>query len=229
VIDAILWSVVTVAAYLLAQAVSRRFGDPPWLQPVATSTLMVIAILVACRVPYVRYAHATVGISFLLAPATIALAVPLYRQLAAIRRNALAVGTGIACGSLTVIVSVTLIAHALGCDDVIVRSLAPKSVTVPVAMAVSGQIGGAPALTAVFAVMSGILGAMLAPYALRFWPEHFAGIGIGTTSHGIGTARLYALSRAAAGFSGLAMGGNAILTAVFVPPLAAAVETLLAR
>jgi predicted murein hydrolase (TIGR00659 family) len=229
VIAAVVWSALTIAVYIVAQALSRRFGDPVFLQPVLTSAAVLIAMLCFVHVPYESYARATSGITFMLAPATIALAVPLYRQLGSIRRSAPAMAAAILCGSATAAVSAVLIAHALGCDDTIVRSLAPKSVTVPVAMAVSAQIGGAPPLTAVFAVLSGIIGAMAAPYALKLWRAPFAGAAIGTTSHGIGTGRLYALDRTAAAFSSLAMGINAIATAVLLPPLAALVQAMMRR
>ncbi len=216
----VLWTVLTVAIYLGAQRLARAFGDTPLLHPVVTSTLAIIAILLATHTSYPRYARATAGISFLLIPATIALAVPLFRELRAIARDAVAILCALCSGSAAVVLSAIGLARAFGCSDAIVRSFAAKAVTTPVAMAVSAQIGGIPALSGVFAVLSGVVGALAARAVLRRVPHRIAGVAIGTASHGVGTARLFTLDLAASAFSGLAMGLNAILTALVLPLVA---------
>lgn len=216
----LLWCGVTAVLYMLCLRLSRACGDFPLLHPVVTCSAAVIALLVAFHVPYAQYQRSTSGISFLLLPATIALAVPLYRELAAIRSNAAAVFASLLAGSATVVISGVWLARLFGCDSEIVRSLAPKAVTTPVAMAVSAQIGGSPSLSAVFAILSGIVGAMAAPFVLRRWKPRIAGIAIGTSAHGIGTAKLLSRNLIAGAFSGLAMGLNAILTALVLPFLA---------
>lgn len=216
-ITSIVWTLATIVAYLVALRVNRMLRSHPLAHPVVLATAMLVAALAAFHVPYSHFADATAGITFMLTPATIALAVPLYRELRAIRGNALAIAGGIVAGSGTVVVSAMLLARWTGCNDIIVRSLAPKSVTTPVAMAISAQIGGAPELSAIFAVLSGVVRAMYARFALRRWGNRFAGIGVGTAAHGVGTAQLYALDRLSGAFSGLAMGLNAILTAIVLP------------
>jgi len=177
-------------------------------------------LLLVLHVPYAVYARATSGINFLLIPATIALAVPLYRELAAIVRHSVAIVPAIVAGSATSAISAVWIARAFGCDLSIVRSFAPKSVTTPVAMAVSAQLGGVPSLSAVFAILAGIVGAVAATLVLRVWNRRIAGVAVGTVAHGVGTSRLLALDSLAGAFSGLAMGLNAILTAILLPLLA---------
>lgn len=215
-----LWCAVTIAVYVLAERVARALRNHPAAHPVMTSTLALIGILVVMRVPYDAYARATHAIAFLLIPATAALAVPLYRELHAIRKNALAVGAAICAGSATIVVSAIAFARAFGCDEDIVRSIATKAVTTPVAMAVSAQIGGLPELAAVISIVTGVIGALFAAVTLRYAPKRIAGLAIGTAAHGVGTAQLYRLSRTASAYAGLAMGLNAVLTAVVLPLLA---------
>jgi putative effector of murein hydrolase len=150
----------------------------------------------------------------------VALAIPLYRQFDKVRRSALAVGVSILFGSVTAAASAVAIAWALGGSRETLISLAPKSTTAPVAMGISEQLGGLPSLTAVLVIATGILGAVLGPYVLnilriRNWAAR--GLAIGTASHGIGTARAAEVNEVAGAFSGLAMGLNALATAVLLP------------
>jgi predicted murein hydrolase (TIGR00659 family) len=202
------------------ERLSRAGRDHPLLNPVLTSMLLIGAALYALHIPYERYAAAAWPISFLLTPATIALAVPLFRNAAIIRRSALPLGVALLCGSATAVLTAVLCAHVFGLPDVVLRSLAPKSVTTPVAMIVSAQIGGSPTLTAAFAIVSGVIGAMFAPMILGAKHDRrFRGFGIGIASHGIGTARALAIDVLAGTFSGLALGLNAIATALLLPPV----------
>ncbi|MDE2480769.1 MAG: DUF4127 family protein [bacterium] len=219
-LSVVLWTSATIGVYLVAQRLARACGDTPLLHPVVTSTLALIAALALTHTPYARYARATSGLSFLLIPATIALAVPLFRELRAIARDAAAIVSALVCGSAAIVLSAVWLARAFGCSDAIVRSFASKAVTTPVAMAVSAQIGGIPALAGVFAVLSGVVGALVARAVLSRAPHRIAGVAIGTASHGVGTARLFALDRSASAFSGLAMGLNAVLTAIVLPLVA---------
>ncbi len=218
--SSVLWCALTIATYVACERIARAARDVAFLHPVVTSSLAIIALLVCVRIPYAVYARATAPITLLLIPATIALAVPLYREIPAVRRDTLAVVVAIAAGSAAAAISAVLLARVLGCNPDVVRSLAPKSVTTPVAMAVSAQIGGVPAISAVFAILSGVIGAIAAPFALRRWGPKTAGIAVGTAAHGIGTASLVAMNSSAAAFSGLAMGLNAVMTAVLLPLLA---------
>jgi putative effector of murein hydrolase len=127
-------------------------------------------------------------------------------------------------GSLTAIVSAVTIAWLLGADATTLRSLAPKSVTTPIAMAVAQQIGGLPSLTAVLVILTGIVGAMVVSplfNALGVRDPRARGFAAGLAAHGIGTARAFQVSELAGTFAGTAMGLNGLLTAILVPLLAA--------
>ena len=150
------------------------------------------------------------------------MAIPLYRQFARVRRSAVALLTSIVAGSLTASVSAMAIAWALGASRDTIISIAPKSVTAPVAMGISEQLGGLPSLTAALVILTGILGAMIGPgilNLLRITDWAARGVAIGTASHGIGTARALQVNEVAGAFSGLAMGLNAIATALLLPLL----------
>lgn len=220
----LLWLVVTLGVYVVASALYERTNAFPLAHPVLVSVTVLAAVLVVARVPYGRYFEGAQFINFLLGPATVALAVPLFQNVERMRRAAPAIGIALVCGSVTAIVSALLIARALGATDVVLRSLAPKSVTAPIAMGISEQIGGLPSLTAALVILTGITGAMLVPsvfQAARILDERARGLGIGTAAHGIGTARALMLGSTEGAFSGLAMGLNAIVTALIVPPLVA--------
>ena len=147
---------------------------------------------------------------------------PLYRQFEQVKKSALALVVSILAGSLTAVISAVLIAKFLGAAPAAVVSLAPKSMTAPVAMGISQQLGGLPSLTAVLVILTGILGAMLGPplmnaLGIRDWRAR--GLAMGTASHGIGTARALQVNEVAGAFSGLAMGLNALATAILLPLL----------
>ena len=159
---------------------------------------------------------------FLLGPATVALAIPLYRQFERVRQSATSILISLLCGSVTSAVSAVAIAWLLGASPISIVSVSPKSVTAPVAMGISEQLGGLPSLTAVIVILTGIIGAMLGPLILNLlkindWSAR--GLAIGTASHGIGTARALQVNEVAGAFSGLAMGLNALATAILLPLL----------
>jgi putative effector of murein hydrolase len=152
----------------------------------------------------------------------VALAVPLYRQLHALRRSLLAVSVALISGSLTAAGSAIGIGWLLGASQRTLLSLAPKSVTTPIAMGISEQIGGLPSLTAALVMMTGISGAVFGRWVLdlvrvRQWPAR--GLAIGVAAHGIGTARALQVNEVAGAFSGLAMGLNGLATALLLPLL----------
>ncbi|WP_347554943.1 LrgB family protein [Robbsia sp. KACC 23696] len=220
--------VLTLCAYLIALVLFRRSGSHPLANPVLISIVLIVLVLSLTHTPYATYFQGAQMIHFLLGPATVALAVPLFRQSAKLRRSLLPLLGGLVAGSLTAILSAVFVAHWLGLPWQTVASLAPKSVTTPIAMAISEKIGGLPSLTAVLVIATGITGAVLGPTILRLLRvrEHEAGgFAIGVASHGIGTARAFQTSAEMGAFSGLGMGINAIFTAIVVPfllPLLAA-------
>lgn len=211
---------LTLAAFVLASFLYRKAGLNPLLNPVLLSVVVIVALLSLSHTSYDTYFDGAQFVHFLLGPATVALAIPLYRQFDRVRKSALAILVSLVCGSVTSAASAIAIAWALGAQPQSIISLAPKSVTAPVAMGISEQLGGIPSLTAVIVILTGIVGATLGPLVLnalgvRDWSAR--GLAIGTASHGIGTARALQVDELAGAFSGLAMGLNALATAILLP------------
>ncbi|WP_417680515.1 LrgB family protein [Roseibium sp.] len=213
---------LTLAAYQMGFWIYRKGRLNPLLNPVLIAVIVLVAILTVTDTSYATYFEGAQFVHFLLGPATVALALPLYRQIERVRKSALAITVSLLAGSLTAIISAVGIAWAFGASDEILVSLAPKSVTAPVAMGISEQLGGLPSLTAVLVILTGILGAALGPLLLNLLKVKdmaARGLAIGTASHGIGTARALQVSEVAGAFSGLAMGLNALATAILLPLL----------
>ena len=213
---------LTLAAFQAGSWAYNRSGHKPFLNPVLTAVIVVVGLLMLSGTSYETYFEGAQFVHFLLGPATVALAIPLYRQFDRVKRSALALITSLLCGSLTAIGTATGLGWLLGASRETLLSLAPKSVTAPVAMGITEQLGGLPSLTAVLVILTGILGAVLGPPLLTLigvkdWRAR--GLALGTASHGIGTARALQVNELAGAFSGLAMGLNALATAILLPVL----------
>ncbi|MEM7257602.1 MAG: LrgB family protein [Pseudomonadota bacterium] len=211
---------LTLAAFIAASALYRRLKMNPLVNPVLLSVIAIVMLLSLTETSYQTYFEGAQFVHFLLGPATVALAIPLYRQFQLVKKSAAAILISLVCGSVASALSAVLIAWALGASEASVVSLAPKSVTAPVAMGISAQLGGLPSLTAVIVILTGIFGAMIGPLLLNLlgvkdWSVR--GLAIGTASHGIGTARALQVNEVAGAFSGLAMGLNALATALLLP------------
>lgn len=219
----LLWLTATLAAYGVGHALHRRMGGSPLVNPVAVAVILLVAVLTATDTAYATYFDGAQFVHFLLGPATVALAVPLWRHLGEVRRRLVPMLAALFAGSVTAAVSAVGIAALLGAGPETMLSLAPKSVTTPIAMGVAERIGGLPSLTAVLVILTGILGAMIATpllnaLAIRDWAAR--GYAVGVAAHGIGTARAFQVHPLAGTFSGIAMGLNGLATAVLVPLLA---------
>lgn len=211
---------LTLLAFQAGSFVYRRSALNPLCNPVLIAVVLIVSILLLTDTPYPQYFEGAQFVHFLLGPATVALAIPLYRQFRHVRKSAVAILVSILAGSATATITATGIAWLLGSNTDVLTSLAPKSITAPVAMGITEQFGGLPSLTAVLVLLTGILGAMLGPPLLnRLGVTDWAarGLAIGTASHGIGTARALQVSEVAGAFSGLAMGLNALATAILLP------------
>lgn len=211
---------LTLAAFQAGTWVYNKSNLNPLLNPVLIAVVIIVAVLLATRTNYYVYFEGAQFVHFLLGPATVALAIPLFRQFEKVRRSAIAIIASVVTGSMTAIASALGVGYVLGASSDALISLAPKSVTAPVAMGISEQLGGLPSLTAVLVIVTGILGAMIGPVILNLigvkdWPAR--GLAIGTASHGIGTARALQVNELAGAFSGLAMGLNALATAILLP------------
>ncbi len=220
----LLWLTLTLAAYLAAQALHRRAARHPLVNPVALAVALLVAVLSLTGTPYARYFEGAQFVHFLLGPATVALAVPLFRHRRAVRAALLPMAAALLCGATTAILGAAAIAWALGASRATLASLAPKSVTTPIAMAVAERLGGLPSLTAVLVILTGVTGAMTAGPLLdrlKIVDPRARGFAIGLAAHGIGTARAFEESRLAGTFAGIAMAANGLATALLAPLLLA--------
>jgi len=211
---------ITLVAYSLAYRLYIHANSNPLLNPVITAVAALIMFLVLTDTPYAGYFEGGQFVHFLLGPATVALAVPLYKQCANLKKLWLPVAVALIAGVSVGALSSVGIAWLLGASWQTQLSLAPKSVTAPVAMGISEQIGGLPSLTAVLVVITGILGAVIGTrlFALmRIEDDAVKGIAMGVTAHGIGTARAFQISSGMGAFSGLAMALSAFATAIILP------------
>lgn len=217
------WLTVTLGAWLVADRLAAASGRHPLVNPVLVSVVLIALMLRATGADYRNYFDGAQFVHFLLGPATVALAVPLWRNRALVRRDVVAMAGALLVGSVVAAGSAVMVAAMFGAPREVLASLLPKSVTAAVAMAVSEGLGGIPALTAVLVITTGILGAILVtPTMNALGIRDFAarGFAVGLASHGIGTARAFAVNPVAGVFAGIAMGLNAVVTTLFAPLLA---------
>jgi predicted murein hydrolase (TIGR00659 family) len=211
---------LTLLAYQAALWMHVRCNRHPAANPVLLAVAMLVALLSLTGTPYATYFDGAQFVHFLLGPATVALAIPLYAQWTRLRRMLLPIAIGLLIGSLTAAFSAVLAGHLAGGSTASLLSLAPKSVTTPIAMGIAERLGGLPSLTAVLVILTGILGAIVArPLFTRigFTDPAATGFAIGIASHGIGTARAFQENEQSGAFAALAMGLNGFATAMLLP------------
>jgi len=221
--DPLLWLTLTLAAYGAGDALFKASGRKPMVNPVLIAVAFLAVLLQLTETSYATYFAGAQFVHFMLGPATVALAIPLYANLNHIKKAALPMIAALVAGSLAAMFSAVGIGAALGLDTDILLALIPKSATAPVALGVSEAIGGSPSLTAVFVITTGITGAIIATpllNLLRITDWRARGFAVGVTSHGIGTARAFQVNETAGAFSGVGMGLNALLTALIAPIIA---------
>ena len=211
---------VTVIAYAIAGRVQARWR---WMPTLVTTCGLLMGLLLVDHISLDDYHRGGDLVTFFLGPATIALGVPLYKQFARIRRHAAAVGISVLLGSIFSIAAAALAVKIGHGSDIVFRSMLPKGVTTPIAIELSKPLHGVPELSAVFAVLGGLFGSIIGPKLLRLCGIHgdiAIGLAMGTSSHGIGTARVVRDSELQAGASGLAMGLAGIITSVLIALIA---------
>jgi len=213
---------LTLVAYQAGMWLYQKANLNPLLNPVLIAVVILVGLLLLTGTDYETYFDGAKFVHFMLGPATVALAVPLYQQFQKMRKSFPVILVAILCGSATAALSAIAVAWAFGASKETLLSLAPKSVTAPIAMGIAEATGGVPSLTAVLVILTGILGAVLGTWtlnALRIKDWRARGLAMGTASHGIGTARALQVNAVAGAFASLAMGLNGLATAVLLPLL----------
>jgi predicted murein hydrolase (TIGR00659 family) len=213
---------MTLIVYQGAYWVYKRAEFHPLLNPVPIAVAVLVLILTVTGTPYQTYFDGAQFVHFLLGPATVALAVPLYPQLGKLRRFVIPVIGGLLVGGAVAAGSAAVVAWLLGASETTILSLVPKSVTAPIAMGISEKIGGLPSLTAVMCMVTGVVGVLCAKYILNLLKIHDHGIrgfSVGVAAHGMGIARAFQVSEEAGAFAGVAMALTALVSSILFPLL----------
>ena len=211
------WGVLlTLAAFALGTFINRKTGKAIF-NPLLLGTVFVIVFLSVCSIPYADYKASASPVSYLLLPATVSLAVPLYEKWDLLRKNVLAIAMGILAGTLASLGSVLVL---LKLDHSQYITLLPKSVTTAISMDVSHELGGIAALTGAIVILTGILGALMAETVCKVC--HIThpiarGIGIGTAAHAVGTSKALQMGEVEGAMSGLAVAVAGVMTAILCP------------
>ncbi|QWV98745.1 LrgB family protein [Geomonas nitrogeniifigens] len=214
-----LFVLLTLGTYLATRWLFLTYRNP-LLNPVFLSTVAIIALLQATGLTLEDYRPAKDAMTFLLGPATVALALPLYHNRQVLKKYALPVLSGVAAGSLTTMAAALVGGRLLHLDDGVLLSLGPKSVTVPIAVEISRLTGGDASLTAAFVVATGMIGSIAGPLLLtlcRVQSPVARGLALGTVSHGQGTAVALLENETAGAMGGVAMAIAAVFTALVAP------------
>lgn len=210
---------LSIMAYTGAQYIHRRWR---WMHPLFTCSGFIIVILLSFRIPYEAYQKGADILTLLLGPATVALGVPLYKNAALIKKHIMGILVSVIVGSIASIATAAALVAFLGGSREILLSVLPKSVSSPIALEISRQLGGLPELTAVLTVLTGLFGSMFGVKLLKWVglkDDLSIGISIGTAAHGIGTARLIKDSETQGSLSGFAMGAAGIITSLLFIPI----------
>ncbi|MGM9650230.1 MAG: LrgB family protein [Butyricicoccaceae bacterium] len=210
------WIALSILTYEIGILIQKRVKSPI-ANPLLIAMLLMIGILVATGTPLETYNIGGSFISMCLSPATVVLAVPIFRQMEVLKRNLLPILSGALVGSLVSLGSVFVLCRLFGLEDQLTASLLPKSITTAIAQDVSSVLGGIPSVTVICVCLTGILGAIALPSFLklvRISDPVATGIAIGTAAHAVGTSRAIQLGETEGAMSGLAIGIAGIITAV---------------
>lgn len=214
------WGVmVTLAAFALGTLLHRK-TKAAWCNPLLLGSIFVVVLLSILKIPYPDYKQSASPITWLLFPATVSLAVPLYEQWELLKKNVLAIAAGIGAGVITSLVSILLIAWVFRLDSAGAVSLLPKSVTTAIGVDVAAELGGIPALTTAVIVLTGIMGNLMSVSLcrlLRITNPIAKGIAIGTSSHAIGTSKALEMGPIEGAMSSLSIAVAGVLTAILCP------------
>ena len=214
--------ILTLVAYQLGVMAHQKAGRSPLVNPVAIAVALTAGVLLAIDMPYAQYFEGAQFIHFLLGTATVALAVPIAQGWRLLKGRFAELGLALAMGGLVSVVSSIGVAKLLNVPTDLVTPMLAKSVTAPIAMGISESMGISPTLTAVYAVLTGVIGAILATHLLnalgmKDWTAR--GFAVGVAAHGIGTSRAFAVHPDAGAFSSVGMGLHGVAGALFLPLL----------
>lgn len=218
--DPLLWLTATIAAFVLGRVIFQALGERAWANPSMLAMFLLAALLWATGTSFETYFEGAQFVHFLLGPATVCLALPLYDNLDKMRRAALPILAALLVGAAVAVGTALGIAHLFDLTPELLASLAPKSATAAVAIGISEENGGSPTLTAMMVLATGLIGAAVATpllNLLRIGDWRARGLAVGVAAHGFGTARALQVNPTAGAFAGLGMGLNALLTAVLAP------------
>lgn len=211
---------LTVGIFLVGQWIYEKSGKRAWAQPFIIAFVLIIVALNVLPISYARYQSNTVLLQQLLGTTTVALALPIYFHARRIRQYFWPLLCTLVVSSVLTVGIALVILKMFGLDQSVMISMATKSITTPIAVAVSEQLGGSASLAASFVMITGVLGAMLGGFILDrsgSTDQAARGIAFGVTAHALGTARALELNQECGAFSALAMGLNGILTALLLP------------
>ena len=208
--------VVSVLAYQAGFLLKRKWKLAVF-NPLLLSIFLVIAVLLIFDVDYERYNEGAKYLSYLLTPATVCLAIPLYEQLEQLKKNAKAIAAGILSGVLSSLVSVLALAAAFGLSHEEYVTLLPKSITTAIGMGVSEELGGIVTITVAVIIVTGVLGNIIAELVCKIFRIHepvAKGIAIGSASHAIGTAKAMEMGEVEGAMSSLSIAVSGLLTVI---------------
>lgn len=208
--------VLSIFAFIIGVYFNKKTKSP-LVNPLLVAIALIIIFLQVCKIPLASYQVGGNMISMFLAPATTVLGYSVYRQIEILKKYFIPIAAGCFVGSITSIGSVILLCKLFGLNDTLLASLIPKSVTTPIAMAVSEQLGGIPAVTVALVIITGITGAVICPFLIRLFHIDNAvaqGVAIGTCSHAVGTSKALELGEIQGAMSGIAIGISGIMTVI---------------
>ncbi|NPE29520.1 LrgB family protein [Methanococcoides sp. SA1] len=213
---------ISIITFSAGNLLYKRTGSA-LLNPLVLSMLMIIGLLLSLHITFDDYNRGGQYISFFLGPATVILAVPLYKKISLLKENVIPILAGIIVGSAAGIVSIIVMCRMFGLDDLLSISMIPKSVTTPIGIEISSQLGGMPSITVAAIVFTGIAGVLLGPLVCKLFrinDKVAVGIAIGTSSHALGTTKAVEMGETEGAMSGMAIGIAGLVTVFLAPILA---------
>lgn len=212
---------ISIIAYLIGYSLKKRFKLSIF-NPLLIAIIILVLVLLIFKIDYDDYNNGGEVISFFLAPSTVSLALPLYKKFELFKKNAIPILVGIICGSLTEIVSVVTLSRLFNLSEELTISLIPKSITTPIGMALSEELGGLPSITVMAIIITGILGSIIGPFLdkiLKINDSVAMGIAMGNSSHAVGTARAMEIGEVEGAMSSLTIAIAGVVTVIIAPPM----------